>query len=310
MKGVSAMKKALAVLCFLLLPLTVRAMTEVTDSALSDVTGQAGVNFNGDIHLDVTLGTLAWGDADGISSSVPFNPWGITTDGGYVGASGLNITNLRIKARTQDTYNGYDPATQCKPITIDVATSSAMYDGRTFVRFGIGALQLTADALSFDVALGTNPAAGLDQVMGSVNLGPMGIYFNPVSYVDIYSHAGSGVNMTFNVAIDHFEMDYASWGDADGLPGGLVGVDGVVWMAPGATSAGYIGLHNLTIGAPITVTGTIAMDVATVSAGAYTGGAPGDPTYSGPTTVVHFNFSDNFSIGVGPIEAEVMNLIQ
>ena len=253
------MKRVLTFLAIMLLPLSVMAMTPVSDQTLSDVTGQAGVNINADLTMNINIGTMAWGDADGIrgfeADGLLYSPWGTMNTGGYVGVTEFNITNLRIKARETDTYNGWNSYTGLKPITIDVATAEkAGVADVTFVRFGLGSLQISMDAMSFNVALGTDPAAGLDQVMGVVSIGDMAIYINPRSYVDIYAHAGCGVNLEFNIIVDEFQLDYVSWGDTDGLTGGNPGVAGGVGYWIGATNAaGYVGLDNLRIGGPITV---------------------------------------------------------
>jgi len=275
-------------------------MTPVSDSDLSSVTGQAGVNINADITMDIGLGTLAWGDADGINKG-PLNPWTTSQAGGYVGVTGFNIANLRIRARTEtgDDYNGYTTLF-LKPITIDVATGDAnndkdWMDGITFVRFGLGALQISLGAMSFDVALGervSDSAAGtaaaavaLDQEMGSVNLGDMEIYINPWSYVDIYATNGAtagaqGVSFDLNVQIDKFVMGYASWGDSDGLAGGNASDNALVtWMNGGTDdmNGGYVGMRDFEIltfendGAhpAIAISGTVAIDVATSLHGTY-----------------------------------------
>jgi len=310
------MKRVLTFLAIMLLPLSVMAMTPVSDQTLSDVTGQAGVNINADIAMDIAIGTMAWGDADGITTSGSHPLWGVTTGGGYVGVTGFDITNLRIKARETDTYNGYipyldtdgDPVTPAtshlKPITIDVATDAAVHGGFTFVRFGLGSLQITMDALDFDVVLGTD-AATLEtagNVMGVVSIGALGIYINPYSYVDIYADATCGVNIYMDVMVDQFTMTYVSWGDYDGQSN-----EGVLpWMAAGAQSAGYVGLANLVIGGPITVVGEVAIDVTTSYAGVYSHGIVGTTTGAAPVSVVHISFPDVFSVGVtGPITALV-----
>jgi len=130
------MKRVLTFLAIMLLPLSVMAMTPVSDQTLSDVTGQAGVNINADIMMDIAIGTLAWGDSDGIlNGGHPL--WGTTDGGGYVGVTGFDIDGLRIKARETDTFDTYAAPAQLKPITIDVATDADIYDGATFVRFGL-----------------------------------------------------------------------------------------------------------------------------------------------------------------------------
>ena len=56
------MKRVLTILAILLLPLSVWAMTPVSDSALSDVTGQAGVSINIDLNMNISFDTVAWGE--------------------------------------------------------------------------------------------------------------------------------------------------------------------------------------------------------------------------------------------------------
>jgi len=264
--------------------LSVWAMTPVSDSDLSNVTGQAGVNINADITMDINIGTMAWGDADGIKG--PYDPWTTNTTGGYVGMTGFNIHNLVIRARTDtgDTYNTYSTL-MLKPITIDVATGTKNgVANTTFVRFGLGALKISMDALQFNVALGQRPAAGADlalsQVMGVVSLGQMAIYMNPTSYVDIFAHGGMGVSFDVNVTVDGFKMNYMSWGDTDGIAGMGTGGHGYTtagqtqknWMDTG-TTAGYVGFNNFKLGdamhPAITMNGIVAIDVATAHDGIY-----------------------------------------
>ena len=312
------MKRVLTFLAIMLLPLSVMAMTPVSDQTLSDVTGQAGVNINADLMMDIAIGTMAWGDADGITASGSHPAWGTTTDGGYVGITNFNITGLRIKARETDTYNGYAAPAQLKPITIDVATDANVYDGATFVRFGLGSLQITMNALTFDVKLGDHASGGLGlttsaNMLGRVSLGAIGIYIDPKSYVDIFADGTCGVNIAMNIEIDQFNIGYVSWGDTDGVVNG--GIGAMPWMA--AASAGYVGLANLQIGGPITVAGQLAIDVNTAYAGIYSHGIVGTDAGAAPVSVVHIQFgssvysdptlgaADLFSVLVGPITAEV-----
>jgi len=302
------MKRVLTFLAIMLLPLSVWAMTPVSDSDLSNVTGQAGVNINADLTMNIGIGTMAWGDSDGLSYY-----WTSPTTGGYVGVTGFNINNLRIKARETDhygvgygtVYSGSYGTVYLKPITIDVATGdkgtvAGHGAATTFVRFGLGSLQISLNELSFRVALGTAGNA-LTQEMGLATMGAIEIFINPSSYVDIYSHGASGVTMDLAITLDQFNMDYISWGDTDGLPGGNAGVAGGVgyWMAPGTSStAGYVGLDSLKIGGPITITGTVAIDVVTSSVGVYAA--------HGTTTVCHISFPNLFNVNVaGPITADV-----
>jgi hypothetical protein len=208
--------------------------------------------------------------------------------------TGFNITNLVVRARanSNDTYNSYS-SLLLKPITIDVATAGAatttaggsytLNAGTSFVRFGLGALQISMDALKFEVALGSHAATGyigtaptLNQSLGVVSLGGMGIWINPWSYVDIFNNrannttTATGVTFGFNVIIDHFTMDYMSWGDPDGLPGGTGSTNspsaGFKWIST-ANTAGYVGLNNFQLGnntsAAVTITGAVSIDVLT-----------------------------------------------
>lgn len=306
------MKRVLTFLAIMLLPLSVMAMTPVSDQTLSDVTGQAGVNINADLRMDITIGTLAWGDADGITAAA--NPgWALTETGGYVGVTGLNITDLRIKARETDNFgvgylvilddddNELNPGgtylapTYLKPITIDVATDADMYDGATFVRFGLGSLEISMDALTLSVELG--PDTDLGQELGVVSLGAMALYINPISYVDIFAADGCGVNINMNVVLDEFDIDYVSWGDTDGQANPSQ-VPAAPWMAD--AEAGYVGLYDLQIGGPIMLTGQVAIDVNTTNAGIYSHSGELTPT------VVHISFPEVFTVDVtGPITAHV-----
>jgi len=117
----------------MLLPLSLWAMSPISDSDLSNVNGQAGVNINADLTMNISIGTMAWGDSDGLPAGngnyMP-SSWVADTTGGYIGVTGFNISNLWIRARTDtsDVYNSYSTLF-LKPITIDVATDSTTGHG-------------------------------------------------------------------------------------------------------------------------------------------------------------------------------------
>ncbi len=98
------MKRIFTVLIIMVLPLSVFAMNPMADEELSHIVGKAGVSFFVDITMNISIGTIAWGDSDGLAPG-PYNPWGIDTAGGYVGLTGFKITNLSIRPRT----DGYNP---------------------------------------------------------------------------------------------------------------------------------------------------------------------------------------------------------
>ena len=80
--------------------------------------------------------------------------------------------------------------------------------------------------MQFDIGLSSHTgvtatnAPTLNQVLGTVSMGNIGIFISPYSYVDIYNGArgtGSGVTFGIHMQIDQFNMDYISWGDKDGF---------------------------------------------------------------------------------------------
>ena len=296
----------------LCIPVSLWAMTPVADDELSSVTGRAGVNINADLTMNITIGTMAWGDASGIDTGFAQFGWGTAdTTAGYVGVTNLTMTGVWIKSRdgnpVESFGDGYLPdgtyvgghtgfgytTLALKPITIDVGSGSS-HGGATFVRFGLGSLQVFVTDMTMNVALGTS-GTSLNQVLGSVNIGNMRMWINPTSYVDIYTASGVGVNMTFNVVLDEFLIGFVSWGDSDGA-GSNIGTGGVPWFVN--STGGYVGLNQLLVGGPIELAGTVRIDVGTVSTGVYAA--------HGQTTVCHINFSDNFHVSIaGPITAYV-----
>ena len=98
------MKRLICILTVLaVFPLSAFAMTPMADDEMSHVTGKAGVSFFVDITMNISIGTLAWGDSDGLGAG-PYNLWGIETTGGYVGVTNFKVTNLSVRPRT-DGYN-------------------------------------------------------------------------------------------------------------------------------------------------------------------------------------------------------------
>ena len=202
----------------LLVSLPVWAMTPISDDDLSFITGQAGVNINPDLTMNISIGTIVWGDADGINGV--YNPWPSIPSGGYIGVNNFNISNLKIRERTDpsDHWNNYSTL-MLKPVTIDVATGTKLgMPDTAFIRIGIGALRISTDQMQFDIALGphidakTNAAPVPNQVLGTASLGAMDAYVNPKSYVDVYSNAAHGVVFDMNVTLDRINLPYVSWG--------------------------------------------------------------------------------------------------
>jgi hypothetical protein len=178
------------------------------------------------------------------------------------------------------------------PLTIDVATDTTTAHGvanTTFVRIGLGSLEISMASLSSDVKLGTGTATTptLNQTLGSIYLGGMDVLVNGSSYVDIYDGRAAnkqGVTLAFNVTIDDFHLNTASWTDSDGFNNAVLGSGGTVSTT---SSAGSVGLIGTDITA-LTVLGAVTIDVATDATTAHGGVAN--------TTFVRLGFA-NTQIG-------------
>ena len=176
-------------------------------------------------------------------------------------------------------------------------------------------MEIKVSSMSFAIGLGTHTGVTasappqLNEVLGTVSMGSIGIYISPYSYVDIYSSRGTGasvegVSFGIHMQIDQFNMSYISWGDTDGFKNtesaGGVYTGGMVWAS--ASTAGYIGLQNLQVGGPITITGTVNIDVGTVSYGqGYYGAATATLTGGAATSLpmVHITFGNMSAAGTG-----------
>ena len=181
------------------------------------------------------------------------------------------------------------------PLTIDVATGTAAVpfygEGVTFVRIGLGSLQVAMDSMDANVELG--PDAGyigdgnglatgvpnLKYQLGSLYLGDLYLRIGGNSYVDIFNARGAGtqgVTINTNVILKEFSVGVLSWGDADGVDWAFsVDAESVLGthtvdsnlMTPDAAdpiadAAGFVGLKDLNIDW-LSISGRIDIDVAT-----------------------------------------------
>lgn len=269
-------------------------MSCLDDEELSGITGQAGVNFNVDVTMNISIETSAWGDSDGLVPGYA-NPWPVSGSGGYMGMNHFFISQLHVRSRETDSFSGYDAATMWKPVTIDVARSDTLYDGSTFVRIGLGAMHISWDHMDFEVALGT-AGDSLNQKLGDFSMGELSLYLNPASYIDIYNNRGvdtSGVTMTWYSIVDRIDIASIAWGDSDGL-----GALSNAWIGNG-TSAGWVGLRQVAIDGPTSVIGSFAIDVVTARGGMYAQRSGRDET------IVHISFPTDFSLHTERLAAEV-----
>ncbi|BBO73656.1 hypothetical protein DSCW_10730 [Desulfosarcina widdelii] len=98
------MKKVLAIIAIVMLvPFTAFGMEMMADTALEDVTGQAGVSISIDnVQMDFQMGYLGWGDSDGILYPDDLATAGLSDlldtieDGGWVYLSQMKFLGIVI----------------------------------------------------------------------------------------------------------------------------------------------------------------------------------------------------------------------
>jgi len=228
--------------------------------------GTQGVTIVTDVIIkNFTIGTLAWGDADGIDWNFTTDSEGVygahTTDGdletpdtnggdtildaaGWVGLKGLEIDWINISGR----------------IDIDVATDDALGTETgiadwTFVQIGLDALTVNMSGFEATAALGADATsvAGLDQELGELYISDLEVVVNGKLNIGARADGTQGVTLNLDaLTIDITQGLTISWGDLDGVGG--------------ANGAGYVGLVGLNI-ADLTLQGTVTIDVATIRTG-------------------------------------------
>lgn len=234
----------------------------------------------GDITILVTAGAVTMGKVtDYQTAGTAFAPLA-----GYVASA----TTLQTEIAAGD-------FTPFAPLTIDVATGTGVAgdhgDGVTFVRIGLGSLQIAMDSMNADAKLGPDSVVPgvpeLKYTLGSLYLADLRLRVGGNSYVDIFNARGAGtqgVSIYVDATIKGLHIGTLAWGDADGIdwgfrnlagdtPGtvklhtddlGLETPDAQVAdpFVPTIGGAGWIGLSNLDI-AKITVDGEVGIDVGT-----------------------------------------------
>ena len=257
---------AIVLFALVVLPMSVMAMTTINDNELSTVTGQAGVSINVDVTANLTIGTVAWGDADGFTGY---------SNAGFVGFEGLNLTvhasgrHDGAFATTGATAVGYMAN---DPITIDVGTNDG---GQSIVRIGLPTFHITVSTLQTDIFVSGvtagAPTSTVAQQLGAIYMSGIEIRLGQsatpadagsfeAGYVTIgAAGAGNtGVNIGFNVAIDSVAIGTLSYGNTTSI------------LAPefgAAATAGYIGVTGLNLD-DVNIVGGVAIGVGTLNTAA------------------------------------------
>jgi hypothetical protein len=198
---------------------------------------------------------------------------------------------------------------QFSPLTIDVATGTSANpynagDGITFVRIGIGALDVRMASMATDVVIGSDKSlaygtggSGTAATLGSIYMGGLQMWFNSSSYVDIYnarSGGAQGVTLYLNVKIDGISIDQLAWGDKDTT----LQTQNINWATPTSTpvTAGWVGLKDLVI-IGLSVVGPVNIDVAT------------DTSFGNgtdPQTYVKIGFGGGLTVGMASMNGKVV----
>jgi hypothetical protein len=282
---------AIVLFALVVLPMSVMAMTTITDNELSTVTGQAGVSINIDVTANLTIGTVAWGDSDGFTGY---------TNAGFVGIEGLNLT-VHASGRhdgvfstggaTAVGYMGNDP------ITIDVGTSDT---GVSIVRIGLPTFHISVSTLQTDIFVSGvtagAPTSTVAQQLGAIYMSGIEIRLGQTAtpsdaasfnagYVTIgAAGAGNtGVNIGFNIAIDSVSIGTISYGNTTSILAGSFGA---------AATAGYIGVTGLNLD-DVNIYGGVAIGVGTLNTAALNPSAN-----QGTITQVNMVFANGTTIAI------------
>jgi len=254
---------AIVLLALLVLPMSVMAMTNITDNELSSVTGQAGVSINVDVTANLTVGTVAWGDSDGFTGY---------TNAGFVGIEGLNLT-VHMSGRHDGAFStggatavGYMAN---DPITIDVGTSDFGY---SLVRIGLPTFHITVSTLQTDIFVSGvtagAPTSTTAQQLGAIymsgieiRLGQSATPADAASFNAGYVTIGAaglgntGINIGFNIAIDSITIGTISYGNTTSILAGSFGA---------AATAGYVGVTGLNLD-DVNIYGCVAIGIGTLN---------------------------------------------
>ena len=291
---------AIVLLALLVLPMSVMAMTNITDNELSSVTGQAGVSINVDVTANLTVGTVAWGDSDGFTGY---------TNAGFVGIEGLNLT-VHMSGRHDGAFStggatavGYMAN---DPITIDVGTSDF---GFSLVRIGLPTFHITVSTLQTDIFVSGvtagAPTSTTAQQLGAIymsgieiRLGQSATPADAASFNAGYVTIGAaglgntGINIGFNIAIDSITIGTISYGNTTSILAGSFGA---------AATAGYVGVTGLNLD-DVNIYGGVAIGIGTLNTVALNPAAN-----QGTITQVNIVFANGTTIAIpGAITGNVV----
>ena len=206
-------------------------------ATLCMVEGKTAIYTQVDVTIDrIDLATISWGDKDGCAEEHDdaSNP----SKAGYVGLKDTSITDV----------------TASGSVSIDVANiDDHGLSIAKAVHIGIGNLNVGVASLDTTVVLGDKKDfSGNKYVLGTLYM--KDLRMNVGGYLDIYNPADNdkATSLGFGLNLPWLTIDTLSWGDSDGVGDG--------------TSAGFVGLRNLTI-SNLAISGVATVETLTAPVG-------------------------------------------
>jgi len=172
------MKRVLFILAILLLPLSLMAMTPVSDNEMSNVTGQSGVTIDiSAMNISFEMDTVTWGDIDGLVPNWE-NPYtdGILTggtgtwraaDSGYINMCfydlpmHITLSNVRVMFDVGSyagayTYAGFFATVPNAPVTTRA------------IKISLSQVNVQVDGFGFDAIVLDNVAGAIKDYEGGI----------------------------------------------------------------------------------------------------------------------------------------------
>jgi hypothetical protein len=107
------MMRLCGILLMVLIPLSLSAMTPMSDEDLSDVSGQTGVSIWVDLTMNIHIDTLAWGDSDGLGAITYKSP-GACSGNHPVSFPVVTVTTASMSPHMMELYRRYSaPGSVC-----------------------------------------------------------------------------------------------------------------------------------------------------------------------------------------------------
>ena len=123
------MKRYFLLIMLLFMPLSLWAMTPISDDELSDISGQTGVSIFVDITMNIHIDCIAWGDSDGLGSYWDgYRSGGTSSQGKFTPAAEVSIASNPISLELWDILQKYRSSSGVcffpEPVSMDFVDGS------------------------------------------------------------------------------------------------------------------------------------------------------------------------------------------